>query len=69
MKENTIYHIAQRLSFLRRHAGLTQQQLADRVCCSQQAIDRLEHARHDAGVGFVAKVADALGCDLRICER
>lgn len=61
--------ISAQIKDARRHAGLTQQQLADRVGCSQQAIDRLEHARHDAGVGFVAKVADALGCDLRICER
>lgn len=69
MKENNIYQIAQRLSYLRRHAGLTQQKLADRVGCSQQAIDRLEHARHDAGVGFVAEVAEALGCELLICEK
>ena len=57
------------IKFARRRAGLTQQQLADRVGCSQQAIDRLEHARHDAGIGFVAEVADALGCELKICEK
>lgn len=61
--------IAHQVSSLRRRAGLTQQQLGDLVGCSQQAIDRLEHARHDAGIGFVAEVAEALGCELTICER
>lgn len=61
--------IAHQLSSLRRRAGLTQQQLADRVGCPQSTIARLERARHDASVGFVAEVAEALGCELRICEK
>ena len=61
--------IAHQLSSLRRREGLTQQQLADRVGCPQSTIARLERARHDASVGFVAEVAEALGCELRICER
>lgn len=61
--------IAHQISSIRRREGLTQQQLADRVCCSQQKIDRLEHSRHDAGIGFVADVAAALGCELKICEK
>ena len=61
--------IAHQLSSLRRRAGLTQQQLADKVGCSQQTIARLERGRHDAGVGFVAEVAEALGCELKIVEK
>lgn len=61
--------IAHQLSSLRRRAGLTQQQLADRVGCPQSTIARLERAWHDASVGFVAEVAEALGCELRICEK
>lgn len=61
--------IAHQLSSLRRRAGLTQQQLADRVGFPQSTIARLERAWHDASVGFVAEVAEALGCELRICEK
>lgn len=57
------------IKFARIRAGLTQQQLADRVGCPQSTIARLERARHDARVGFVSEVADALGCDLKIVER
>lgn len=62
-------NIAQQLKTARLRAGLTQQQLADRVDCPQSTIARLEKARHDASVGFVAKVANTLGCELRICEK
>lgn len=57
------------IKFARLRAGLTQQQIADRVGCPQSTIARLEKAGHDASVGFVAEVAEALGCELRICER
>lgn len=57
------------IKFARLRAGLTQQQLADRVGCPQSTIARLERARHDASVGFVAEVAQALGCELCICEK
>lgn len=68
IKEITMKRIAQQIREARRRAGLTQQQLADRAGCHQSTIARLERARHDASVGFVAEVAEALGCELRICE-
>lgn len=62
-------NITKQIREARRRAGLTQQQLADRVGCPQSTIARLEKARHDASVGFVAEVAEALGCELQICEK
>jgi putative transcriptional regulator len=44
--------------------GLNQQELADRVGCDRQTINRLENARYSPSLDRWFQVADALGVPL-----
>ena len=50
----------------RKAAGLTQQQLAERVGCNQSVISRLEHGRREVSVSFLRTIAKALGVPLYV---
>ena len=56
------YQVA-RLRILR---GLTQQQLAERVGTRQPSIARLESGREEPKLGFLRRVAEALGARLEV---
>lgn len=51
------------LSAIRLSAGLSQNQLAERINTSQSYIARLESGRNDPGTDMVARIANALGVD------
>ena len=46
--------------------GLTQNELAEKVGTKQSAIARLESGSANPSIGFLQKVAEALGADLQI---
>lgn len=49
------------LSALRLRAGLSQQQVAERMGVSQPQVARCEQGKHDPGTGTVQRLAEALG--------
>ena len=53
-----------RLAELRRAAGLTQQQLAERLCVTRQAVSRWESGRTQPDLAGLQELAAALGCTL-----
>lgn len=53
-----------RLARLRRAAGMTQQQLAERLCVTRQAISRWESGRTQPDLAGLQGLAGALGCSL-----
>lgn len=53
-----------RLAGLRRAAGLTQQQLAGRLCVTRQAVSRWESGRTQPDLAGLQELAAALGCTL-----
>jgi transcriptional regulator with XRE-family HTH domain len=54
------------LRALRRDAGLSQRQLAERIGTTQSAIARLEAGRTEPKIATLTRLADALGCDLTL---
>jgi transcriptional regulator with XRE-family HTH domain len=66
-KESFNTNLAIRLYDLRTKAGLSQQQLAERMNTSQSVISRLEDADYDGhSLYLLKKIANALGKELRI---
>jgi transcriptional regulator with XRE-family HTH domain len=57
---------AYQLARLRILRGLTQQQLAERVGTRQPSIARLESGREEPKLGFLRRVAEALGARLEV---
>ena len=49
--------------------GFTQRQLAERLGTKQSAIARLESGTYNPSVGFVSRIADALGAKLTLTAR
>lgn len=60
------FAIASQIIHARTRAGLTQQQLAERMHTSQSAIARLESGRGRPSVSTLEKVAAATGSKLRM---
>ena len=54
------------LAAARRHAGLTQAQLAERIGTTQAAITRLERGRFQPAVGTLRRLAAALGITFEV---
>jgi len=54
------------LARLRILRGLTQQQLAERVGTRQPSIARLESGREEPKLGFLRRVAEALGAKVEV---
>lgn len=46
---------------IRKSANLTQQELADKVCSTQETIQRLENGKRRLTYDWIRKLADALG--------
>jgi transcriptional regulator with XRE-family HTH domain len=70
MGEKSIKKIAQscdgiggRIRDIRQKAGLTQQELADRMGTSLNTINRIEKSRRTPSAGFIAQLGELLGCD------
>jgi transcriptional regulator with XRE-family HTH domain len=58
-----------RLRELREAAGLTQQQLADRVGCTWEAVSRWERGAREPGWSQVVAICAALGTDCAVFMR
>jgi transcriptional regulator with XRE-family HTH domain len=52
------------LKALRERAGLSQQELADRIGVDQASVSRWENGRGEPGVSIAGELADALGVDV-----
>lgn len=52
------------LAALRLRAGLSQQQVAERMGVSQPQVARCEQGKHDPGTETIARLADALGASV-----
>jgi ribosome-binding protein aMBF1 (putative translation factor) len=63
------YTIAMQLAELREKQGLTQLELASRTGIPQSQISRIEHGSISPTASTLARLADALGADLRLVER
>lgn len=70
MGEKSIKKIAQngddigvRIRDVRQKAGLTQQELADRMGTSLNTVNRLEKSRRTPSASFIAQLGELLGCD------
>ncbi len=50
----------------RERRGLTQQQLARRLGRTQSMVARWESGEHEFTLGTLARLAEALGCDLTV---
>lgn len=61
-----IYEITRELIRLRIENGLTQKDLADLIGTKQSAISRLENGSYNPSVGFLNKIAHAVGKELHI---
>ena len=60
------FQVAREVIRLRLERGLTQEQLAERVGTRQSGISRLENASGKPSLGFLQKVAEALGAKIEI---
>lgn len=49
----------------RLNAGLTQQQLADKIGCTQKDISRWERGERNAKIDKLKLIAEALKCDIK----
>lgn len=62
-RENRLVLFGERVRVLRRHAGLTQEDLAERSGLHRVTIGLIERAQREVGVTAVAPLADALNVD------
>ena len=60
-KEETRKRIGQRVTDLRKDAGLTQKELAERCGLAQNHISRIEGGKYSPGLDLMETVAEALG--------
>lgn len=56
--------MGEKLKAARKAAGLTQEQLAEKVGVQQRDISRWENGQREPGVLIVKKMAQALGCSM-----
>lgn len=56
--------MGEKLKAAREAAGLTQQQLAEKVGVQQRDVSRWENCHREPGVLIVKKMAQALGCSM-----
>ena len=61
--------IGKRLTDLRKKKGITQERLAEMTGFSQSNIWRIEAGKYSVGLDILAKIADALQCDVKLIER
>lgn len=69
VKDDVNKNIGQRIQVLRKEAGMTQQQLADKCGILRPNIARIENGRYGMTVDVLARIAQALGCELAIIEK
>ncbi|ADJ26802.1 transcriptional regulator, XRE family [Dehalogenimonas lykanthroporepellens BL-DC-9] len=64
---NSLEHtIVKRLSEYRRLSGITQQELASRIGTKQPVISEFERMMNSLTLGFIERVANALGVEIKI---
>ena len=56
--------MGEKLKAARKAAGMTQQELAEKVGVQQRDISRWESCKREPGVLIVKKMAQALGCSM-----
>ena len=60
------YEIARAIIEVRIRKGLTQKELAEKLHTRQSVISRVENARTTPSLAFLKRLADVLGCSLRV---
>ena len=53
----------------RKHLRMSQEELAEKTGLARVNISRIENGRYSPGLDILAKIADALGCELDIAEK
>lgn len=61
--------IGQRIAQLRKEQGMTQVQLAEAADILQPNLARIENGRYGLTVDVLARITNALGCELAIIEK
>lgn len=57
-------NVGERIKAARLAANLTQVQLAEKMGCSQQEVQRWEKGKVSPNVKTLHRIADAIGCDV-----
>ena len=68
-KEQQRQRIGTDLADLRKHRGMTQQQVADIAQMQRNHISRIEAGRYSVGFDTLQTIAEALDADIRIVPR
>lgn len=58
--------VGSRIRFLRKEAGLTQQELAERACITQSNLAKIEMGKYSAGLDVLWRISKALGASVYI---
>lgn len=61
--------IGQRIAYLRKAKGMTQQDVSDKTSILRPHIARVEGGRYNFGFDTLQAIADALDADIRIVPR
>src|SRR3990170_7474425 len=64
MTQDYLGRIGNLIRDARKHRGLTQQQLADRVSTSQSAINRIEKGHQNLSLDMLARIGSALDSEI-----
>ena len=68
-KQQVRDRIGMRISFLRKMAGLTKEQLAERAGLRSSNIERIEAGRYAVNINTLQAIAEALGMTVDIVEK
>jgi transcriptional regulator with XRE-family HTH domain len=68
MKENRI-RIGQKIAELRGKKRISQRKLAELTGFNNSNIARIELGRYSVGLDVLAKIAEALGCNVELIEK
>ena len=68
MKQQTRERIGKRISILRKMAGLTQEQLADKAGLQRTHVGRIEAGKYAVTLEVVQAIAEALGMTVDIID-
>lgn len=61
--------VAKQIISLRKSLGLSQKELAEKLNTKQSAISRIEKGEQNISIGFLDKIADALGVEVNVSLR
>ena len=68
-KEAAAYCVGQIISDARKHEGMTQTELAQKIGTDKTYISRIEHGTVEPGAGLFLRIIDALGMKVEIVRQ